>query len=128
MADKAVPVATDTRPAVPDTEVPLAAEGAAYNERLQELVSDTREALAKKTKRGYSDYTAVQFLKKNKYYWVKVSAQESQAALSGDTPFSLQVQIGGDQYVHLSIRRANGMSKLQGYQLDKTTSDPLESF
>ena len=75
-------MSTDDRPLVPNTKVPLPAEGAEYNERLQELVSDTREALSKKTKRVYSDYTAVQFLKNNKNYWVKVSSQESLAALS----------------------------------------------
>ena len=61
-------MSTDDRPLVPYQGT--SAEGAEYNERLQELVSDTREALSKKTKRVYSDYTAVQFLKNNKNYWV----------------------------------------------------------
>ena len=40
----------------------------------------------------------------------------------------LQVKVGGDQFVHLSIRRGAGKSKLLDYQLDKTASDPLESL
>ena len=69
-----VPEPAERRPQVPDTMTPLAAAGAEYYPRLQEIVNDVRAALTKKTKRDYSsEFTAVQFLKNNKSYWVKVS-------------------------------------------------------
>lgn len=77
MADKTVPKSNDTRPQVPDTAgTPLAAAGADYYPRLQEVVNDASAALSKTTGRDYSsEFTAVQFLKNNKLYWVKVSVE-----------------------------------------------------
>ena len=59
---------------MPDTMTPLEAAGAEFYPRLQEIVNDARAALTKKTKRDYSsEFTAVQFLKNNNYYWFKVN-------------------------------------------------------
>ena len=115
---------------MPDTMLtPLEAAGAEYYPRLQEIVNDARAALtAEEDEARLQQRVHCGTVPQEQQILLGQGKRVTVLALLRSVFLLLQVKMGGDQFVHLSIRRAAGKSKLLDYQLDKTASDPLESL